>query len=43
VLLPAAASAVGKEFEVDIRGRAARAIVVPTPFYKRDRTDKETS
>jgi len=34
-LLPAAGSAVGTEFEVDIRGRAARARVVLTPFYKR--------
>jgi aminomethyltransferase len=41
-LLPTPASAVETGFEVDIRGRAARAKVVPTPFYKRDRTDKET-
>ena len=34
-LLPAAASAVGTEFSVDIRGRVARARVVETPFYKR--------
>ena len=34
-LLPSGASAVGTEFEVDIRGRAAAARVVPTPFYKR--------
>jgi aminomethyltransferase len=34
-LLPTAASAVGTGFEVDIRGRAARAQVVETPFYKR--------
>jgi len=34
-LLPAAASAIGTEFEVDIRGRAAAARVVKTPFYKR--------
>ncbi|MFY9552475.1 MAG: glycine cleavage T C-terminal barrel domain-containing protein, partial [Thermoanaerobaculia bacterium] len=34
-LLPTAAAAVGTEFEVDIRGRAAAARVVPTPFYKR--------
>ena len=34
-LLPAAATAVGTEFEVDIRGRGAAARVVPTPFYKR--------
>ncbi len=34
-LLPAAATAVGTRFEVDIRGRVAAARVVPTPFYKR--------
>lgn len=34
-LLPTAASAVGTEFSVDIRGRQARARVVETPFYKR--------
>jgi len=34
-LLPTAASAVGTEFEVDIRGRGAAARVVATPFYKR--------
>ncbi|HEX4441670.1 MAG TPA: glycine cleavage system aminomethyltransferase GcvT [Thermoanaerobaculia bacterium] len=34
-LLPAGAATVGTEFEVDIRGRAAGARVVPTPFYKR--------
>jgi aminomethyltransferase len=34
-LLPAAASAVGTELEVDIRGRGAAARIVPTPFYKR--------
>ncbi len=34
-LLPAAATAVGTEFAVDIRGRGAAARVVPTPFYKR--------
>ena len=34
-LLPTAASAVGTEFEVDIRGRAAAVRVVKTPFYKR--------
>jgi aminomethyltransferase len=32
---PSAASGVGTEFEVEIRGRAAAARVVPTPFYKR--------
>jgi aminomethyltransferase len=34
-LLPAAATAVGTEFHVDIRGRDAAARVVATPFYKR--------
>ena len=34
-LLPAAATAVGSEFHVDIRGRDAAARVVATPFYKR--------
>ena len=34
-LLPAASTAVGSEFSVDIRGRQARARVVETPFYKR--------
>jgi aminomethyltransferase len=36
-LLPLAATAVGTEFQVDIRGRAAGARVVPTPFYKRSK------
>ena len=36
-LLPAAACAMGTEFQVDIRGRAAGARVVPTPFYKRSK------
>ncbi len=34
-LLPAGAAAIGTEFEVDIRGRAAKARVVETPFYRR--------
>jgi aminomethyltransferase len=29
---------IGTEFQVDIRGRAARAQVVPTPFYRRAKT-----
>jgi aminomethyltransferase len=33
--LPAAKASVGTEFEVDIRGRRARAKVVAMPFYKR--------
>jgi aminomethyltransferase len=36
-LLPSAASGVGAEFEIDIRGRFARARVVPTPFYRREK------
>jgi aminomethyltransferase len=35
--LPAASSAVGTEFEVDVRGRLVPARVVATPFYKRTR------
>jgi len=34
-LLPSGATVAGTEFQVDIRGRAAAARVVPTPFYKR--------
>ena len=33
--LPAAHTAPGTEFDVDIRGRRTRARVVPMPFYKR--------
>ena len=33
--LPADRTAVGTEFEIDIRGRRAKAKVVPMPFYKR--------
>lgn len=33
--LPIGHSAPGSEFEIDIRGRRARAHVVPMPFYKR--------
>jgi aminomethyltransferase len=36
--LPATRSAPGTEFEVDVRGRRARAKVVPMPFYKRPQT-----
>jgi aminomethyltransferase len=35
--LPADRAEVGSEFEIDIRGRRARAAVVPMPFYKRSR------
>ena len=34
-MLPAVAAEIGTEFTVDIRGRGAKARVVPTPFYKR--------
>jgi aminomethyltransferase len=34
-LLPMGASSVGTEIAIDIRGRAARARVVETPFYRR--------
>jgi len=34
-MLPVDDTAVGTEFEADIRGRAAKARVAPTPFYKR--------
>jgi aminomethyltransferase len=33
--LPADRTQVGTEFEVDVRGRRAKAVVVPMPFYKR--------
>jgi aminomethyltransferase len=33
--VPIGHTAVGSEFEVDVRGRRARAAVVPMPFYKR--------
>ena len=33
--LPADRTEPGAEFEVDLRGRRARARVVPLPFYKR--------
>ena len=32
---PARAARVGTRFHVDIRGRNARAVIVPTPFYRR--------
>jgi hypothetical protein len=28
----------GTEFSIDIRGRRARAVVVPLPFYKRPKS-----
>lgn len=35
--LPMAATALGTEFQVEVRGRALRAEVVKTPFYKRSK------
>ncbi|MFB3853664.1 MAG: glycine cleavage system aminomethyltransferase GcvT [Vicinamibacterales bacterium] len=35
--LPAGRTGHGTEFEIDVRGRRARARVVPLPFYKRPR------
>jgi len=39
-LLPARAAGVGTEFEIDIRGRNAKARVVETPFYKRPKEER---
>ena len=36
--LPTSHTAPGTEFEIDVRGRRARARVVPMPFYKRARS-----
>jgi aminomethyltransferase len=36
VYLPIDKAAVGTEFEIGIRDKRAKAVVVPTPFYKRD-------
>jgi len=36
--VPAASATPGTEIAIDIRGRAARARVVPRPFYRRPRT-----
>ena len=33
--VPPALKAPGTELEIDIRGRKAKAVVVPMPFYKR--------
>jgi aminomethyltransferase len=35
VYLPTASARPGTRFHVAIRGREARAVVVPTPFYRR--------
>ena len=36
--VPTEAAVLGKELEVDVRGRRPRAVVVPLPFYKRPRS-----
>jgi glycine cleavage system aminomethyltransferase T len=36
--LPLEHATEGAEFDVDIRGRRARARVVPMPFYKRQKS-----
>lgn len=36
--VPTDMSADGTEFEIDVRGRRAKARVVPMPFYKRPRS-----
>jgi aminomethyltransferase len=36
-MVPVAMAATGAEFQIDVRGRCARARVVPEPFYKRPR------
>jgi aminomethyltransferase len=41
-MVPAAMSAVGSSFDIDIRGRRVRAEVVREPFYKRDKTSPGT-
>jgi aminomethyltransferase len=35
--VPPALSAPGTELEIDVRGRRAKAVVVPLPFYKREK------
>jgi len=35
--LPVDKTAAGTEFDVDVRGRKAKAVVVPMPFYKRQK------
>jgi aminomethyltransferase len=39
--LPLGDTAVGTEFQIDLRGRPAKARVVATPFYKRDRDKRD--
>lgn len=38
--VPVDQAAAGTEIEIDVRGRRAKAIVVPMPFYKRPKTGK---
>ena len=38
--VPAAHAAVGTDLEIDVRGRPVSARVVPTPFYKRKRSEE---
>ena len=38
--LPVERATVGAEFDVDVRGRRTRAVVVPMPFYSRNRTER---
>jgi aminomethyltransferase len=35
VYLPIGGTALGTEFEIEIRGKKTKARVIPTPFYKR--------
>jgi len=35
--MPPALSAPGTEIEIDVRGRKAKAVIVPLPFYKREK------
>ena len=35
--MPPALSTPGTEIEIDVRGRRARAVIVPLPFYKREK------
>ena len=38
VYLPIGSTALGTEFEIEIRGKRTKARVIPTPFYKRAKT-----
>jgi aminomethyltransferase len=35
--LPSEMSEIGTEFEIDVRGKNLKAVVVKTPFYKRQK------